>query len=388
MTELAAVPRVPPHASALIWRDVSRELASLGFTEHDLGVISTAVEGFYDSFDTPIVFSPIFRGSNVASGSRLGVLIRLFQEGDRVPCDELGCLLSSSSLALLEEAGFLSKESGDYVANGSLVPWGGGLVAADRYDAEGHGDYVFRPNVSTSNVRALFPPIARNLRAIDIGAGSGALTINLARSQAEITAVDLNPRALDFVRFNCALNGVPIPRRIERASHEVLAEDQWEFVVFNEPMTYQTDTSLCWGYSDAALGRSVMRDAYRLVARSSTVRFAVLRHDMMLSGLSEAGFLKEIGDPGDLQILYMHEAEAEYAGNRQAWSDAPHERVTLEAGGWVMGVALVRPRPSADAPRVSFMPLSNEQMATFTARRFWARLATVPGWADAVRVLL
>lgn len=126
MTELAAVPRVPPHASALIWRDVSRELASLGFNEHDLGVISTAVEGFYDSFDTPIVFSPIFRGSNVASGSRLGVLIRLFQEGDRVPCDELGCLLSSSSLALLEEAGFLSKDRGDYVANGSLVPWGGG----------------------------------------------------------------------------------------------------------------------------------------------------------------------------------------------------------------------------------------------------------------------
>ena len=175
---------------------------------------------------------------------------------------------------------------------------------------------------------------------------------------------------------------------LERASHDVLSEDQWDFVVFNEPMTYQTDSSLCWGYSDAARGRTVMRDAYRLVASSSAARFAVLRHDMMLSGLSEAGFLEETGAPDDLQILYVHEAEDEYAGNRRAWSAGPHERVTLEEGGWVMGAALVRPRPSAGAPRVSFMPLSNEQMATFTARRFWRRLATVPGWADAVRALL
>ena len=388
MTDLAPAPRVPPHADASTWGAVSREFASLGFTEHDLGVISTAVDAFDDSFDTPIVFSPIFRGSKVAGNSRLGVLLRLFQEGDRVPCRELDRLFSPTTLSVLGESGLLTQDRGDFVANASLVPWGGFLVAADRYDAEGHGDYVFRPNVSTSNVRALFPPIARAIRALDIGAGSGALTIHLARDQVDVTAVDLNQRALDFVRFNCALNRVPAPRRIERASHDVLSEDQWDFVVFNEPMTYQTDSSLCWGYSDAARGRTVMRDAYRLVASSSAARFAVLRHDMMLSGLSEAGFLEEIGAPDDLQILYVHEAEDEYAGNRRAWSAGPHERVTLEEGGWVMGAALVRPRHSAGAPRVSFMPLSNEQMATFTARRFWRRLATVPGWADAVRALL
>ena len=43
---------------------------------------------------------------------------------------------------------------------------------------------------------------------LELGVGSGVLSIVAARRGAAVTAVDINARALRYARFNCALNGV------------------------------------------------------------------------------------------------------------------------------------------------------------------------------------
>lgn len=73
-------------------------------------------------------------------------------------------------------------------------------------------------------------------RAVDIccGAGPGALSIALARPQAEVLAVDINPRALEFTRINAALAGAG---NVSARHSDLLKDVEGEFdlIVANPP---------------------------------------------------------------------------------------------------------------------------------------------------------
>src|SRR6202040_4203502 len=45
-------------------------------------------------------------------------------------------------------------------------------------------------------------------RAIDLGTGSGVHAILASDHCREVIAVDINPRAIDFAKFNAALNNI------------------------------------------------------------------------------------------------------------------------------------------------------------------------------------
>ena len=72
-------------------------------------------------------------------------------------------------------------------------------------------------------------------RAVDIGCGSGAGAILLARARpdADIVGVDINPEALRFTRANAALAGAPV----EAVSSDILGgvAGQFDMIVANPP---------------------------------------------------------------------------------------------------------------------------------------------------------
>lgn len=74
------------------------------------------------------------------------------------------------------------------------------------------------------------------LRAVDIGCGSGAgaLLIARARPEAEVYAVDINPKALHFAKVNAAVAGLD---NLECRHSNILSgvEDAFDLIVANPP---------------------------------------------------------------------------------------------------------------------------------------------------------
>jgi methylase of polypeptide subunit release factors len=59
-------------------------------------------------------------------------------------------------------------------------------------------------SVLLSNI-TIHRPVAS---ALDLGTGAGVQALLAARHAEHIVATDISPRAIEFTRFNCRLNGV------------------------------------------------------------------------------------------------------------------------------------------------------------------------------------
>jgi release factor glutamine methyltransferase len=99
---------------------------------------------------------------------------------------------------------------------------------------------VPRPETEGLVVRVLdlcrASPQAAGSRIVDVGTGSGAIAVTLARHlpEARITATDLSPEALQVARGNAARHGVA--ERIEFVEADLLPESgAWDIVVSNPP---------------------------------------------------------------------------------------------------------------------------------------------------------
>jgi release factor glutamine methyltransferase len=103
-------------------------------------------------------------------------------------------------------------------------------------------DLVRQFSLTLSGNAALPVADARRLKIVDVGTGSGAIAITLARElpQAEVHAVDLSPEALQIARLNAErLVTENLGARVHFAQSDVLAsivrDASFDFVVSNPP---------------------------------------------------------------------------------------------------------------------------------------------------------
>ncbi|MBD9579098.1 class I SAM-dependent methyltransferase [Pseudomonas sp. BGr12] len=155
-------------------------------------------------------------------------------------------LVSERMLALLETGGLLQRQDSQWR---SAVRWSSlddQLFAHSAYptletDAVFFGPDTYRfahalhqyfQSGEAGNVR----------RAVDIGcgAGPGAILIAQAFPEAEVTAVDINPRALDFTRANAYLAGID-DLQIRQSNLLERIEGQFDLIVANPPYLLDPD---------------------------------------------------------------------------------------------------------------------------------------------------
>lgn len=86
--------------------------------------------------------------------------------------------------------------------------------------------------------KAIVAELDEGDRMLDMGTGSGSLSVLAAGKAAHVLAVDLNPHAVAAARANAALNGVA--DRIEVRQSDVFAnvDGRFDLVVFNPPFQW------------------------------------------------------------------------------------------------------------------------------------------------------
>ena len=105
--------------------------------------------------------------------------------------------------------------------------------------------------------RDAWDPPQHPVRVIDIGTGSGAIAIALAVNlpQAQVTALDLSPTALDVARENAAMHGVAGCIRFLESDllAAVAAELAFDAIVSNPPYIPDADAPTLHAFVDASV---------------------------------------------------------------------------------------------------------------------------------------
>ncbi|WP_307795273.1 DUF7059 domain-containing protein [Actinacidiphila acididurans] len=71
--------------------------------------------------------------------------------------------------------------------------------------------------------------------ALDLGTGSGVQALHASRHATQVTATDLNPRALRFAALTLALSGAREPDLRQGSLFEPVGEDRYDLIVSNPP---------------------------------------------------------------------------------------------------------------------------------------------------------
>ncbi|MGE0015233.1 MAG: HemK2/MTQ2 family protein methyltransferase [Candidatus Methanomethylophilaceae archaeon] len=126
---------------------------------------------------------------------------------------------------------------------------------------------LYNPEITVQEDRRVYPPsedslflirclnVAAGEKVLEIGCGSGIVSIHCAMAGAEVTAGDINPHAVELTRRNAERNGVKIDV-IETDVYDSVS-GRFDTIVFNLPYLPVDDDcelSEAWSGGEGGLG--------------------------------------------------------------------------------------------------------------------------------------
>ena len=258
------------------------------------------------------------RNSTVAAVRALGddddalaVLSRLWLLQRWVPAAALDAALPGL-VGPLVQAGVLHREGGAVRALIDVRPYASdddgasGWVVADLSPHLDTSVAPMRPDfvlgVSSASTTLAQLTLRRPVRrALDLGTGCGVQSLHLARHADQVTATDLNPRALELARLTVALNGLETDLRFG-SLYEPVAGEQYDLISTNPPYVMSPPRG----------------DAERLTYREGAWRSDGLVERVVRDGVGH------LAEGGVLQVLAN-------------WAHVRGQDWTERLGGWLTG---------------------------------------------------
>ena len=147
----------------------------------------------------------------------LDALIFLFILGQFLPTEDALCFFPGAMRESMAQAGLVVVDPADTsrcFATAALYPIRDLFIASDRWNNPDHSPRAPFPEI-------VYPSLTRGAREyldlmsfepcsgfLEICAGAGAAALLAARNTSEVWAADISERAMQFARFNAALNGI------------------------------------------------------------------------------------------------------------------------------------------------------------------------------------
>jgi methylase of polypeptide subunit release factors len=375
---------------------------------------SFTADGLLDQLGA-VAYAALARGETVPAlratrdGSPLATLTRLFLLRRPVPHPVARQALPVEPLLT---AGWLRSADGELTGAVDIRPFAGpagqdwwivsdaGCAVGGAAGAAGTRSDVVLGVGGASATLAQITVDAPVTRALDLGTGSGIQALHLGARAAEVTATDVNPRALRMARLTLALSGAQQTRLLEGSLFEPVADDEpYDLIVSNPPLVISP--------RDASGPRRAYRDAgmegddlCRQLVRGAADRLADGGWCQLLANWQHiegedwrervAGWVppgcdawivqREEQDVSEYAELWLRDAgahredPAEYAARYEQWLDEFAARRTRAVGfGWITLRRTGAARPSVlveEWPHQVRQPLGAEIRRHFERQDF------------------
>src|SRR5215472_7149106 len=178
----------------------------------------------------------------------LNILLRWFWLALPQKKTEAADLIPGDILSLLLQSRLLQEEGDELLPRAMLLHFDGFLVASDHASAidRKQVEMVLWPN-PTSKFLARFAVGHHSRDTLDLGTGSGILSLGASRWSDTVVATDLNQRAVECARFNARLNGVENIEALAGDCFEPVKGRRFDLILSNPPffITPQGDYLFC-----------------------------------------------------------------------------------------------------------------------------------------------
>jgi SAM-dependent methyltransferase len=183
-----------------------------------------------------------------SAATKLNVLLRWFWLWHPPTETQTADLIPPEFLSLLLESGLIEARGDSFTSAAMLLPIDTFLVASDHPQAieNKQTEMVLWPN-PTSKFLGRFAVRRHSSATLDLGTGSGILSLSAAEYSDVVVATDLNERAVDFARFNASLNGVENIKVLAGDCFAPVADRKFDLILSNPPffITPQTHYLFC-----------------------------------------------------------------------------------------------------------------------------------------------
>jgi SAM-dependent methyltransferase len=187
---------------------------------------------------------------------RLAALVTLFALGKRLPLKVAHRALQPARLEEVQETGLVSLNGQWVIPNHLLLPHRHLLIAGDGH-RPGDQNVVSSFSEPSLMLARLTPRVAAR-SMLDLGTGSGVLALLGAEHCGEVTAIDINTRALMFARFNARLNEIPDIELLEGSWFEPVAGRRFDLILGNPPYVISPDRE--FAFRDSGLRGTALLD--------------------------------------------------------------------------------------------------------------------------------
>lgn len=180
----------------------------------------------------------------------LGVIIVLFIFGIPVARDIVDNILGAPIVHLLDRTGLARVTRSRIQSSIRIQPHEEFYFVVDPPFSRGKPDDVLGIGPSGKKLSSL--TIRREVQsALDIGCGCGLQALLTSRHAEKVVAIDINRRAVEFTKFNAALNGVTnLDVRLGDLFQPV-ANERFDLIVCNPPFVISPEESVL--YRDSGL---------------------------------------------------------------------------------------------------------------------------------------
>lgn len=240
-------------------KDFINELRSIlkkaGYTEKNFSKLRVVVSSRY----LPRYKNIIDR--RLGEKGSIGTLIKLFFFGDAINNTVMRKFFIKSDIDGLFKSGVLNESGGKIVSEIKITPYDGYLFASDfvtKYEGikQKCDDLVFPISVDSADlISAAFKTKSKN--TLDMCCGCGFHAILLSKTSGKVMGVDINPRAVEFARFNAVLNDIKNVEFRTGSLYEPIEGMKFDHILSNPPYETSATTKSILG-NGGELGRNAL----------------------------------------------------------------------------------------------------------------------------------
>jgi len=202
---------------------------------------------------------------SVAGDSPLETLACLFLLGLPVEVPTARRAFKPMELEQWVKAGLVNLQGGDVIAALRIVPYKEFLMGIETAEARQahHANFVLGISRSSQSL-VNFTVRRRSRDVLDIGTGCGIQAILAAGLSKKVYATDVNPRAIQFGRFNAGLNGLHNIEFLKGSLYEPVQGKKFDLILSNPPFVISPES----GHAYLDSGMESDRFAQKLVSKA------------------------------------------------------------------------------------------------------------------------